>query len=670
MSDKNETIKCPQCGFLNPAGSKFCNQCGSPLLSPSIKKDYFSLATKHIPEKLREKIRSAKFTGERKNVTVLFADITGFTSLSEKLDPEEVTELINRCFESMIDVIYKFEGTIDKFIGDCIMALFGAPITHEDDPERAVYTALNIMDALDRFNSEQGTKLSIHIGINSGVVVAGGVGSNLRMDYTVMGDTVNLAERLMEEAKDEILISESVYKKTSHIFETIECPPTKFKGKSKAVKIYRVIGIKEKPLSKRRLAELHSELVDREMEIQKLLHILSDVKKGKSAVALILGEAGIGKSRLIEVFREKSEKNILWLSGKSYTYGENKPFYVFRTQLSSYFGINQFSSKSEITKKLHEEIERIFKKKSPEYLPYIYQFLSVEIPEQFEGKIKYLDPKHLLLEEFVSIKTLLSNISHYNPLVLYFEDAQSIDAESLELLNFLLNGLRNSPILFLFEARPEKRTDFFSIKNIIRRIYKKRFTEIRLNLLSQSDANTLIQNLLETTNLPKKIKTLILEKSEGNPFYIEEILHSFIDEGILIKEDNQWRFGKDITSFEIPDSIDAVVRSRIDRLPENIKDVLNKASVIGKSFSYRILSFLCKTNKLDAYLHYLEDHEFIELKLYPGYKSNTPKPRVQTPFGIEFQFKHNLIRDIAYKGLLKKQKKEMILKMLLKITGV
>jgi len=659
MTDKykNGVIKCPKCGFNNPEGSKFCNQCGSPLLPQSRKDGHLSLVREHIPEELKKKISSVKLSGERKNVTVLFADITGFTRLSEKLDPEEVTELINKCFESMIDVIYKFEGNIDKFIGDCIMALFGAPITHEDDPERAVYAALNIMNALDRFNEGQGTKLSIHIGINSGVVVAGGVGSDLRMDYTVMGDTVNVAERLMEKAKDEILISESVFKKTLHLFETSELSPVELKGKSKKVKSFRVIGIKETPSRKRGIPELHSDIVGRSDEIQRLLSTLVEVKRTEGSVALIVGEAGVGKSRLIEEFRKKIEKDVTWLCGKCYTYGEITPFQGFRTQLFSYFQINEFDTKSKITKQLNDKIKILFRNKYGEYLPYLYLFLSIEVPKSLQEKIKYLDPKHLLLQEFVSVKTLFKEISRVKPLVLSFEDTHWMDPESLELLNFLIGGLKNSAILFLFEARPEKATEFFKIKDIIQKIYKKRFNEIRLKPLSQTDAYLLIHNLLETPGFPENAKTLILEKSEGNPFYIEEIIHSFIDAGILIKKEKIWYFEDDITSFEVPDSIDALVRSRIDGLAENIKDTLSKASVIGKIFPYRILSFLCRKNKLDFELHYLEEHEFIELKDYSDYSSMSLIPKSQSPFGVEFQFKHTLIRDIACKGLLKKQRK-------------
>ena len=662
-------MKCQKCSFDNPKGSKFCNQCGTPLIISSIEKDHLHLAQSHLPRKLRKKISSLRIEGERKNVTVLFADISGFTALSEKLDPEEVIELINRCFKVLIDVIYKYEGTIDKFIGDCIMALFGAPITHEDDPERAVRTSLEIMGALDRFNEEHGTKLSIHIGINSGTVIAGGVGSDLRMDYTVMGDTVNLADRLMEEAKDEILVSESVYKKTNYLFEMRGLESVKVKGKTKRIKPYRVIGIKGIPKHKRGISELYSPLVGREKEFEKIKSALNKVLQGNGVVLTLIGEAGLGKSRTIEEMRKECGEKTVWLSGRSFSYGRTIPFWVILEQIRTYLGVGEFTPEFEVIKRLKRETKRLFGDRTDEYLPYLSLFLSIKVPKNLEKKVKYLDCESLRLQEFVSVKAFFKEIAQNRPLILYFEDIHWIDPESIELLKFLLDGLSDSAVLFLFETRPEKETGLYNIKSYIQKIYKNRYIEIRLKPLKISDANRLIHNLLRLPSFPRILLSVILEKSEGNPFYIEEIMHSFIDADILKRKKGLWFVEEDISSFEVPDTVDAVIRSRLDRLPPEAKETMGNASVIGRNFHYCILSYITNLDSIDNAITTLESGDFILKKNSSPHTSlvsisgddekQSTIHNSQLSSDTEYMFKHALIRDVAYKGLLKKKRRKI-----------
>ncbi len=643
-------MKCPKCTFNNPKGSKYCNQCGVPLLIPSTERDHLRFAQSYIPQLLRNKISSARIEGEIKNVTVLFADISGFTALSEKLDPEEITELINNCFKVLIEVIYRYEGTIDKFIGDCIMAIFGAPLTHEDDPERAVHTSLEMMAALNRFNEKHGENLSIHIGINSGVVIAGGVGSDLRMDYTVMGDTVNLAQRLLGQAKDEILVSESVYRKTNYLFKLKGLAPVKVKGKSKKIKPYRVIGIKEKPKIKRGIPGLYSPLVGRDKEFETLKLITENLLKGKPGAVSIIGEAGLGKSRLIEEIRKYVGEKVTCLRGRALSFSKTLSFGIFLDQIRSYLDISKLDLELDARKKLREKTKKLFKKKINEYYPYLCLFLSINVPENLKEKVKYLDPESLRLQVFVSVKALFRELSRREPLILYFEDMHWIDPESLELITFLLDGLKDSTILFLFETRPEKETGLYRIKNSIKNAFKKRYTEIRLKPLSTDNAYVMVLKLLKITGFPHNISSLILEKSQGNPFYIEEIIRSFIDAGILKKKNGVWNFEKDPSFFEIPDTVEAVISSRVDRLPVDAKQIVGKASVIGNNFHYRILSCISEKNKLESSLNVLENKEFIMKK------SSATLTLLQD---LEYIFKHILIKDVAYKGLLKKKRRQI-----------
>jgi class 3 adenylate cyclase/tetratricopeptide (TPR) repeat protein len=634
-------MKCLRCGFNNPEGMKFCGQCGATLVRDT--EQGTDLIQSTLPEAMRSKILAAKIGGERKKVTVVFTDVSGFTALAEKLDPEEVRELINSLFRELIEVVYKYEGTIDKFIGDCIMALFGAPLVHEDDPERALHTALEIMGAVERFNEKRQIDLSVHIGINSGTVVVGGVGSDLRMDYTVMGDTVNVASRLMELAKnDEILVSESVQRITEYLFNMEKLRPVSVKGKTEKIVPYRVVGIKEKPQRKRGIAELSSPLVGRIKEFSLLRSAVEYLNENKAEVISLIGEAGLGKSRIIEEVKRETGDKAVWMGGKCFSYDKTFPFSVFLDQLRSYCEINELDSNPAAREKLRHWVQYFLKEKADKYFTYLCLFLSIDVPVELKDKVKHLDPKSLRLEMYVSIKAFLKEMTKAKPVVLYFEDMHWIDPESVDLILFLLDVLKNEHILFLFETRPEQETGFYRIRQAIQMIYKKRYTEIRLPPLSTVDVTTLVVNLLSIPGLPSDPLSLIFEKSEGNPFYIEEILRSFIDQGLLKQKRETWQFVSDVSSFEVPDTVEAVIRSRVDRLASEPREVLEHAAVIGRSFPYPILFCNTIVKKIEKSIEILNTSEFIT-------KIDTPEP----------EFRHILIRDVAYNGLLIKKRREI-----------
>jgi predicted ATPase/class 3 adenylate cyclase len=637
-------MKCPRCSFNNPEGMKFCGQCGASLVGAA--EQSTDLIQSTLPEAMRSKILAAKVEGERRNVTVLFADVSGYTTLSEKTDPEEVRELINDLFKVLIQIIYKYEGTIDKFIGDCIMVLFGAPIAHEDDPERAVYAALEIVDTLKKFNEKEKTNLFVHIAINSGVVVVGGVGSDMRMDFTVIGDTVNLASRLLKLAKnDEILVSASVFKNTRYVFEIEKLKSVVVKGKAEKVTPYRVVGMKKTPQRKRGIAELSSPLVGRIKEFGLIRSVVERISGNKAEVISLIGEAGLGKSRIIEEVRRETDGTVVWIGGKCFSYGKTVPFSVFLDQLRSYCGIDELDSGSVVRGKLRQQVQSFLKEKTDKYFTYLCLFLSVEVPEEQKDRVRHLDPKSLRLEMYVSIKVFLKEMTKVKPIVLYFEDMHWIDPESLDLILFLLDTLKDESIIFLFETRPEKETGFYKIRQAVQMMYKNRYTDIRVPPLIANDVTTLVQNLLNISDFPKTLLSLIIEKSEGNPFYIEEIIRSLIDQGMLARSGESWQFISDVLMFEVPDTVEAVIRSRIDRLSHMPKEVLGCASVIGRNFPYSILFCTIKMKESKKAIEMLDRAEFI---------MNIDEP--------EPMFRHILIRDVVYNGLLKKRRREIHMK--------
>src|SRR3954454_8958312 len=271
---------------------------------------------------------------ERKIVTILFADVSGFTALSEQKDPEEVRSLINGCFEHLVPVVQKFGGTIDKFIGDEIMALFGAPVAHEDDAERAVRTALELMEAMTTFNQGHATDLNLHIGINTGAVIAGNIGSTGRRDYSVMGDAVNLAARLEDASPDgQIFVGPRTYAQTSGIFEYEKIPPLNLKGKTTPVDIYRLGGLRAKAKRARGIEGLRASLIGREAELAKMLSALAAVQNGFGGLLSIVGEAGLGKSRLLAEARAALEESITWAEGRALSYTSGMSYWLARAVL-------------------------------------------------------------------------------------------------------------------------------------------------------------------------------------------------------------------------------------------------------------------------------------------------------------------------------------------------
>ena len=614
-------MKCSKCGFENPKGLKLCSGCGESITL------------------------SEDRQGESINATVLSANISGFIRSPEKLSPGVDTDITSSLFENLREIVYKYEGTVEKFTDDYIMVLFGARITHEDAPERAVYSALEMLNALDRFNEEYGMNLSINIGVNSGVMI-------VDRGYTTTGDPINLAGQLMQMATDDIMVSESVYKSTAYLFEMDILKPVSIKKRAGEIIPYRVIGTRESPMPKHGAPELCAPLIGRDKEFKVMKLTLDKVMKAKSVVLSVNGEAGVGKSRLIEEFKKSTHNKVNWLSGRCLSYGKTFPFWVFLEQIRSYLGLSDFDLELESKRKLGGKAEDLFKERLDEYLPYLCVFLSIKVLEHLREKVKYLDPESLRLQEFISIQALFRDIAKNKPLILYFEDMHWIDPESLELLKFLLDGLKDAPIFFLIETRPEQETGLYNIRESIQVLFKEGYTEIDLKTLSANNAKTLIQNLLKMPEHLHDVSSLILEKSEGNPFYIEEIVRSFIESGVLKRNNGGWQITKDISSFEVPDTVDVVIRSRIDRLPHEAKEVLGRASVIGKSFPYKILSSISGKNHLRKNLNFLEDREFIVKKTDSSSTSGLSPD-------TEYRFRHILIRDVAYKGLLQKKRKEI-----------
>jgi class 3 adenylate cyclase len=518
---------CPKCSSVVAESSKFCPNCGAPLgasqdTSASIA-DHSALLQNYIPPELAKKILSAgkQIESERRHVTILFADVSGFTAMSEKLDPEVVSTVLNDCFRGLISIILKYEGMIDKFIGDEIMAIFGAPLAHENDPERAVRCSLEMMSYIRRFNTlspvQLPVPLNLHIGLHSGMVIAGNVGSDLRMSYSVLGDTVNLAARLVSLAPSgEVYISEDAYKLVSGIIQADGPHATAIKGKAESVNIYKLLSLKGGAEAGIK-ASRTKEFIGREKELETITLGLDLVKNKKEKRIFVRGEAGVGKTRLKdELLTLARSRNISTFEGKCSSFELNTPYYLWNTLLKSLLRIGLETTEIETKQRLHDTL----------------QILSLQDHEPYLATLISLRYEQILLEEdesrkrkiFEAVRELLKAYATRQTTVFILEDLHWIDRFSQELLEFLFNQDNLAPAMFFTLFRDE----YTASKNIM-----THGDQIDLNRLSKEEARKLILSRFAVDAVPATVEKLVFERSEGNPFFIEEIIKTLVDKKVI-----------------------------------------------------------------------------------------------------------------------------------------
>lgn len=635
-------MECKNCSTPLPDTARFCPNCGAavegtpvPAGRPSV--DGFSLIRNYIPRELAERILAAgkQIESERRLVTVLFADVTGFTALSEKLDLEDVSAVLNDCFSGLVASILKYEGTIDKFIGDGIMAIFGAPLAHENDPERAVRCALEMMESIERFNRQTAinlpTPLGLHVGLHSGMVIAGNVGSDLRMNYSVIGDTVNLAARLVEMApRDEIFMSEETFKLIENVVASEGPFSTTFRGKAQPVNIYKLRGLKGED-QVRKDAMATDVFVGREHELEVIARCIETVQKRSQVRLFIRGEAGVGKSRLkAELIKLAYKKGVATFEGACSGFETNTPYYLWTSLLKNLLKIVPSTSEHEARHRLHQTT---FSLGLTEHEPYLATLLSLRYDE-----IASVDDAVRKQRIFHGMRSLLSSLSLRRPMIIILEDLHWIDRFSQELLEYVFSRT-TSVVLSLFVMT--FREEYTQAKLLME---EGEFLD--LNRLGRADAAKLMKLRLDVDVIPPSVEDFVLKRSEGNPFFVQEILKALVDKKkIQVRRRKVEILGEDIESG-IPGTIQGIIMARIDRLHDNIKEVLFGASVIGREFSKPLLEqVLAEKRGLGGNLSELRTLELI----------------LQREEAREFQylFKHYLIQEVAYNTILINKRKEL-----------
>jgi class 3 adenylate cyclase/tetratricopeptide (TPR) repeat protein len=651
-------IPCPYCGSVNSPGDQFCRECGQSVAPFRATTARFSSPRAYTPPHIAEKIYASKaaLEGERKPLTVLFCDITNSTALAERLGPEAMHRLLSWFFELALAEVHRFEGTINQFLGDGFMALFGAPLTHEDHARRAALAALGIQRNLKERPPDLGhgkaATLAIRIGLNTGTVVVGTIGDNLRMDYTAVGDTTNLAARLQQIAEPgTICLSESTQSAIRRYFDFQRVGERAVKGKAEPVTVYRLLGPRAttRPGSSEDVISVGSPLVGRETERAALTGAVERVRSGRGGIVSVTAEAGLGKSRLVaEVRRQAIDPYVRWVEGRALSFSQTMSYLPFIEIVKACAGIDEDDGEDESWTKLEKEVTALFPDEVAEVLPYLATLLALDVKGDYESRIKYLDAQAIGHQIFRTSRRFFERFALERPLVLVFEDWHWADQSSAELLEHLLSLVEASALLICCVGRPDPDTPAARLRDVAGRKYADRYIAIELSPLGGIESVRLVQNLLAIDERSSRVHELVLKKAEGNPFFIEEVVRSLIAMRAVVREEatGRWRAAAPPEEISLPDTIHGVIMARIDRLDEDLKQVLKLAAVVGRSFFYRVLRTVADAEReLDGHLAELQRVDLIrERRCIPE---------------LEYIFKHALVQEATYESILADRRRQL-----------
>jgi len=644
---------------------RFCGICGSPLsgarevATQDFSSAEFSELGVLVGSDLKQRFHQAglESAGQRRTVTVLFADLCDYTGLSSQLDDESLYEIIQSYIHMLAEKIYQFEGMVDKITGDGLMALFGAPIALENPAERAVRAAIAMQSGLEQLNldleDKLGGKLQMHWGLNRGSVIVGGIGSDLLIDYTAIGDSVNLARRLQEAAQpDTILVSESVYQTTRALFDYQQVSDLQLKGYQSGINGFQVSGIKTQPDLVRGIQGLHTEMVGRAAELQQVTHALQEMLENQQGqMVTLVGEAGIGKSRLTAEFKSHIDPNqVTLLEGQSLTYRKSVSYWIFIEVLRNLLGVPPGTDRAEVHHKLLEKVTNLMGSESSAVMPLFEKMLSLEPSDPFASqRLNYLDAEQLRQQNFIAIRNLLLALADQQPLVLILEDLHWADEVSLDLISFLIEAVDDRPVMILGITRPITEGNLEQLLATSEQHLGQSSSIIQLDSLSEAQSDQLLFGLLGMQDIPEKFRSQVVKRASGVPFYIEETLRMLIDKQILVRERGTWVLDTEVNlDLEVPENLQDLILTRFDRLSPLQRSLLQAASVIGREFNAELLQSVMADRdeiKFNELLAGLEEKAFILPAVDQGYQG--------------YLFRHVLTSDAVYRTLLRKERNRL-----------
>jgi class 3 adenylate cyclase/tetratricopeptide (TPR) repeat protein len=634
---------CPACGHANAPGSRFCNECGGPIVARPVVAAAIASPQSYTPRDLAEKILTSRHAleGERKQVTVLFADMKGSLELLSDRDPEEARKLLDPVLERMMEAVHRYEGTVNQVMGDGIMALFGAPLAHEDHAVRACYAALAMQQAIRRYTAEirrdHGIEVQVRIGLNSGEVVVRAIGSDLRMDYSAVGQTTHLAARMEQLATPgSTRLTGETLRLAEGFVQVVPIGPVPVKGLSAPVDVFELAG---PSATRTRLqaaaARGLTRFVGRAQELAHLRQALDKARAGQGQVVAVVGEPGVGKSRLLwEFIHSHRTRDWLVLESSSVSYGKASAYLPVIDLCKSYFRIDPRDDARSMREKITGKLLTL----DESFRAMVPAFLSLLEEASDDAAWDALDSGQRRRRTLDGLRRMLLRESQIQPLCLVFEDLHWVDADTQGLLDALVEGLPTARILLLVNYRPEYRHGWGS-----RAVY----SQLRLDPLPPESAEELLNGLLGEAENLEPLKRLLVHRTEGIPFFLEESVRTLVETGALAGERGGYRLGRPFDTIQVPATVQAILAARIDRLPPEDKTLLQTAAVIGKDVPCALLQAISEATEetLRHGLARLQAAEFLyETALFPE---------------LEYTFKHALTQEVAYGGLLQARRRDL-----------
>jgi class 3 adenylate cyclase/tetratricopeptide (TPR) repeat protein len=634
-------LTCGSCGAELPGGARFCLQCGNAVTAGTAAPVGAPAPETYTPKHLAERILTSKATleGERKQVTVLFADLKGSMELLADRDPEEARKLLDPVLERMMEAVHRYEGTVNQVMGDGIMALFGAPLAHEDHAVRACYAALRMQESVAQYAEgvfrSHGVPLQIRVGLNSGEVVVRAIGSDLHMDYTAVGQTTHLAARMEQMATPgTILLAPATLQLAEGYVQVAARGPVAVKGLPEPVEIYALSGASaQRTRFHTAAARGLTRFVGRDAEIEQIRRALTLAQDGRGQLVAVVGEPGVGKSRLVYEFTHSHRtQDWLILEAGSVSYGKATSYLPLIDLLKAYFKVHDRETHRDIREKVTGKLLTLDRTLEP-ILPALLALLDVPVED---AHWQALDPAQRRQRTLDAVKHLLLRESQGQPLLVVFEDLHWIDAETQALLDGLVESLPTARLLLLVDYRPEYQHGWG------RKTY---YSQLRLDALPPESAGELLSALLGDDPALEPLKRLLVKR--GNPFFIEESIRTLAETGALAGERGAYRLTRALQAIEVPATVQVILTARIDRLPADDKRLLQTASVIGKDVPFALLHAVAELSEdaVHRAIARLQAAEFLyETRLFPA---------------PEYTFKHALTHEVTYGTLLQERRKAL-----------
>ncbi len=686
------TRVCPECQFVNPVTYRYCGMCGTAF-SPNEFGLQLTAPTKTFPNGSHTRTPgliaaetgpaanaepAAPLSGERRVATVIFADVKGSTELLEKIGTEAWVEVMNNVFQVLEAEIHRYGGEVGQFRGDGLVAFFGTKLANEDDPERAVLCAMAMQKALipvaAELSKNEGNQLSMRVGVNTGEVIIANVGDAKYSEDTAMGEALTLASRMETSAEPgTVLVSDNTYRLVRDLFDWNPLGEIPVKGMSQPMPVYRPLAV-NKALEPGQDAEVFGfthEIIGRNQEQQILKKSIEDLHAGIGGIVRITGVKGMGKSYLVNQVRlhfmrqnallaaarssqtrdiHAPNKPIQWMSARSRSYGHLRPYSIWLDLIYGWLGAQPENQAGEVTAVLRAQIETLWDSDVEKEYPNLSTFLSTPIEEMAAEKLRHMDAEGLKQQLFKTIRDWIQNLAQQGPLVISFADAQWADSSSLSLLDYCLPLCDTLPILWLLVYRQDRDSPIWEFEHHLETNYPHRLVHLPMHPLTEADSEEFIDHFVGKQVLLSDTRDLIIKKSEGNPYFIKELLFSLIAQGALTRDEEHdvWKQERPVTSLDLPDSLQSLLMARIDRLAQGERKVLQMAAVIGSIFWI---------NPLQALASPSISNKELQMELIALQRSGLIHERANVEdLGMEYIFDSSLIREVAYESLLNSQR--------------